>query len=186
MIEETLIIVKPHAVKRGLVGRIVAKFEEKGCIISHIKAFRGSIELWQSFYPSDNNWLKNAGMKTIKSNEEEGIDTKKRLGTDNPIKVGRLIKDWLVKDMSSGSVIAFIIKGNDIRKKARLICGATLPNNAIPGTIRFDFSSDTPSMANSEQRPIHNIVHCADPEEIRDGKSSFDYESSIIFPEIFS
>lgn len=186
MIEETLIIVKPHAVKRGLVGRIITKFEEKGYIISHIKAFQGSLDLWKNFYPSDENWLKNAGMKTIKSNANEGIDTIERLGTDNPVDVGRLIKDWLARDMSSDSVVAFIIRGNDIRKKARLICGETLPNNAAPGTIRFDLSSDTPSMANSDKRPVHNIVHCADPEEMRDDKSAFDYESRIIFPEIFS
>lgn len=186
MIEQTLIIVKPHAVKRGLVGRIIARFEEKGYTISHIKAFQGGIDLWQSFYPSDEGWLKNAGMKTLKGNIEEGLDTKEKLGTDEPIEVGRLIKEWLAKDMSSGQVVAIIIEGNDIRKKARLICGATLPNKAAPGTIRFDFSSDTPSMANDQRRPVHNIIHCADPEETRDGKSAFDYESRIIFPEVFS
>jgi len=186
MIEQTLIIVKPHAVKRGLVGRIIAKFEEKGYTISHIKTFQGNLDLWQSFYPSDEDWLKNVGMKTIQNYKEDGADTKEKFGTEDPIEIGRLIKGWLAKDMSSGSVVAIIIEGNDAGKKSRLICGATLPNQATPGTIRFDFSSDTPDLANSQERPLHNIVHCADPQEMRNDKRSFDYESRIIFPEIFS
>ncbi|MEI6596679.1 MAG: nucleoside-diphosphate kinase [bacterium] len=185
MIEKTLIIIKPHAVSRGLVGEIITRFEKKNFTILHLKAFRGDISFWQKFYPSDELWLKNAGTKAIKSNWEEGINPKERLGTDDPIEVGRLIKGWLTGDMSSGMVVAFIVEGNDVEKKARLICGATLPNKADPGTIRFDFSSDTPSIANDQRRSLRNVVHCADPEEMRDGKKAFDYETQIIFPEIF-
>ena len=185
MIEQTLVIVKPHAVECGLVGRIISIFEQKGCSIFQIKALRGSSAFWKEFYPSTEEWLKNVGEKTIESNKEEGIDTVERFGTDKPIEIGWMVKGWLAEDMASGPVVAIILEGNDIAKKARLVCGATAPNQALPGTIRFDFSSDTPSMANSEKRPMHNVVHCADPKEMRNGKSAFDYEAGMIFLETF-
>ena len=40
MPERTLILVKPDAVKRGLIGKIVSRFEEKGLRIAGMKMLR--------------------------------------------------------------------------------------------------------------------------------------------------
>ena len=71
--------------------------------------------------------------------------------------------------MSSGSAVAAVLSGNEAAKKVRLACGATLPNVAAPGTLRFDYSTDSPALANEEKRPVYNLIHASDPTEKRDG-----------------
>jgi nucleoside-diphosphate kinase len=51
-VETTLIILKPDAVQRGLVGRIVSRFEEKGLHIVGMKMMRISPELAATHYES--------------------------------------------------------------------------------------------------------------------------------------
>ena len=50
MSEQTLIIVKPDAVKRNLVGEILARFEKKGFVISKLKMFNVTTEMAEQFY----------------------------------------------------------------------------------------------------------------------------------------
>lgn len=48
--EQTLIILKPDALQRGLTGRIITRFEEKGFQILAMKAMRISRELAERHY----------------------------------------------------------------------------------------------------------------------------------------
>ncbi|MDE6485417.1 MAG: nucleoside-diphosphate kinase [Duncaniella sp.] len=48
--EQTLVIFKPSAIERGLVGEIVARFERKGLIISAMKMMNLSEELLREHY----------------------------------------------------------------------------------------------------------------------------------------
>jgi nucleoside-diphosphate kinase len=41
-IEQTLILVKPDGVSRGLVGEIIARIESKGYVIADLKMMQGS------------------------------------------------------------------------------------------------------------------------------------------------
>jgi len=50
--ERTLIILKPDAVQRGLCGRIVSRFEEKGLQIVGMKMMRISQQLAETHYES--------------------------------------------------------------------------------------------------------------------------------------
>lgn len=50
--ETTLIILKPDAVQRGLLGKIVSRFEEKGLQIVGVKMMRISPELAATHYES--------------------------------------------------------------------------------------------------------------------------------------
>ena len=50
MAEQTLIIIKPDAAKRNLVGEILSRFEKKGFTISKLKAFNFSVEMAEQFY----------------------------------------------------------------------------------------------------------------------------------------
>ena len=50
MSEQTLIIVKPDAVKRNLVEEILSRFEKKGFTISKQKTLNFTIEMAKQFY----------------------------------------------------------------------------------------------------------------------------------------
>ena len=92
----TLIIVKPHAVERGLVGVFIAHFERMGLNLVALRVMREAPAFWETFYPNDASWFRNAGNKTKESCEALGIDVTKRLGTDDPVRIGKMVKGWLV------------------------------------------------------------------------------------------
>ena len=50
MSEQTLIIVKPDAVKRNLAGEILSRFEKKGFTISKQKTLKFTTEMAKQFY----------------------------------------------------------------------------------------------------------------------------------------
>ena len=182
--ERTVIIVKPHAAARGLTGEFLARFERMGLRIAAIRVVTGERALWERFYPSDESWFAAVGGKTIEDAAARGLDVKARLGTDDPSAIGRLVKTWLVDHMASGPAIAAVLEGNESRTKVRAACGATMPNRAAPGTIRFDYSSDSPALANDEKRPVYNLIHASDPSETRGAQSAADYEIGVLFPEL--
>lgn len=182
--DRTLFVVKPHAVERGLVGTFLARFERMGLRIAAIRLVREGEAFWEKFYPSDDQWYSNAGSKTLENCKSLGIDVQERLGTTNPVEIGKLVKQWLVNHMSSGESVAVAFEGNEALNKVRIACGKTLPNVAQPGTIRFDFSSDSPPLANEEKRPVYNLVHASDPEESRGEQAAATYELGMFFPEL--
>ncbi len=49
-IEKTLILVKPDAFKRKLVGKILQRFEEKGFDIKQLKTYNFEVDKAQEFY----------------------------------------------------------------------------------------------------------------------------------------
>jgi len=53
--EQTLIIIKPDAVKRDLVGEILSRFEKKGFSISKLKTFNFTTEMAEQFYSTHNS-----------------------------------------------------------------------------------------------------------------------------------
>ena len=65
-----------------------------------------------------------------------------------------MVKSWLVDHLAEGAAIAAVLEGNEGQEKVRLACGATLPNRAALGTIRFDYTCDSPAAANEERRPF--------------------------------
>ena len=48
--EQTLIVVKPDGFKKGLVGKIIARFEEKGLQIVSLKSFQFDEQTARKFY----------------------------------------------------------------------------------------------------------------------------------------
>jgi nucleoside-diphosphate kinase len=54
-IEKTLILVKPDAFKRKLVGKILQRFEEKGFAIKQLKTYNFEIDRAQEFYSVHKN-----------------------------------------------------------------------------------------------------------------------------------
>ena len=86
------------------------------------------------------------------------------MGTNNPLRIGKMIQKWNVSYLSAGPVMAMIIEGMHAISTVRKIVGNTLPILAEPGTIRGDFSVDTNTAANLEKRTIRNIVHASGDE----------------------
>jgi nucleoside-diphosphate kinase len=51
-LEQTLIVVKPDGFKKGLVGRIISRFEQKGFEIVNLKLFQFDVDTARRFYES--------------------------------------------------------------------------------------------------------------------------------------
>jgi len=61
----------------------------------------------------------------------------------------------LVDYITSGPVVAMALEGEGAVKRLRLLCGATRPEDALPGTIRGDYAMHT----------NFNIIHASDSPE---------------------
>jgi len=159
--ERTLVLVKPDGVQRGLVGEILARFERAGLKLVALKMLTASRELLERHYPADEEFLRTIGGKTREAFEVYGLDVRQRMGTDDPLEVGRRVRQWLVEFMASGPVVAAVVEGVHAVSAVRKLVGKTLPLFADPGTIRGDWSTDSPTLANLEQRPVRNLVHAS-------------------------
>ena len=166
MRERTLVSIKPDAYNRGLTGEILARFERRGLVVDAIRVSRDHGRFIDNHYPRDEGWLAEVGGKTVDSYTALGMSTKEHLQTDDPAEIGRIVRAWLTEYLLSGPVVPMIISGNAAIGTVRKIVGNTLPSAAAPGTIRGDYSSDSPDQANMERRPVQNLVHASsDPEE---------------------
>ena len=81
--------------------------------------------------------------------------------------IGKNVAESLIGYLTSGPSVAMIIEGIQAVTMVRKIVGHTLPNKADIGSIRADYSVDTPLIANLESRSIHNLIHASElPEEV--------------------
>ncbi|MGH3195626.1 MAG: nucleoside-diphosphate kinase [Streptosporangiaceae bacterium] len=159
-------VIKPDAYLRGLTGTIVARLEQRGLVVEAVRVSRNESEIVENHYPQSEEWLATAGRKTLDDYARLGVSARDRIGTDDPVEIGRMVRKWLTEFMLSAPVVPMVISGNRAIETVRKLVGATLPVAAEPGTIRGDFSSDSPDLANTEQRPVRNLVHASgDTEE---------------------
>lgn len=166
MHERTLVIVKPDAYERGLTGVILARLEQAGLRVEAMRVSRNEKEIIEDHYPRSQEWLSVVGGKTLEDYARLGISARERLGTDDAAEIGRMVRTWLTEFLLSAPVVPMVISGNRAIETVRKIIGNTLPVAAAPGTIRGDFSSDSPDLANTERRPVQNLIHASgDPEE---------------------
>ncbi|MGH2437037.1 MAG: nucleoside-diphosphate kinase, partial [bacterium] len=106
-------------------------------------------------------FLRTLGGKTKDAFATYGMDVKRETGTDDPIEIGRQVRGWLIDYVSSGPVAAFVLEGIHAITAVRKLVGDTLPYRAVPGTIRGDFSIDSPTVANLMKRPVRNLIHAS-------------------------
>jgi nucleoside-diphosphate kinase len=161
MTEETLVVIKPDGVARGLTGRIIEQFTDAGLELARLELRQATADLIERHYPSDDGWLGSVGSKTLADYERLGLDPAQAFGESNPVVIGRVIKAWLVDYMTQGPVVAMVLSGNEAVAKVRSLCGSTVPAMADPSTIRGRYSSDSAAAANAEKRPIQNLVHAS-------------------------
>ena len=132
--ERTLIIFKPDAVMRGIVGEVLSRFEKAGFKIIATKMVQPDYEHYHEHY--------------------EGIGTlKSRKGDD--------IFESQLTNMQQGPVIAMVLEGVDAVETVRKMVGATEPKSAQPGTVRGDYAHMSYGQANLSGRSISNVLHAS-------------------------
>ncbi len=159
--ERTIVLIKPDGVMRGLIGEIISRFEKRGLKIIAIKMVWPTREHIDKHYPESGEWLNNVGSRTLAFFKEHNIDAKKHLGTEETVEIGKMIKGWLGDYLTQGPVVAMAVEGMHAISVVRKLVGSTYPVEALPGTIRGDFSIDTPASANVAKRVVKNVVHAS-------------------------
>ncbi|HEY1640349.1 MAG TPA: nucleoside-diphosphate kinase [Streptosporangiaceae bacterium] len=135
-VERTLVLLKPDAVARGLVGPVLSRFENALLKISAMKMVWMDADLTRRHY----------------------FDLEDRFGPS--------VYDNMATFMQSGPVIALILEGVDSVACTRKLVGATYPDQAAPGTIRGDYAHMSKAYANTYKVAVANLVHASgNPEE---------------------
>ncbi|KKU47626.1 nucleoside-diphosphate kinase [Candidatus Uhrbacteria bacterium RIFCSPHIGHO2_02_FULL_47_29] len=162
--EKTVVLVKPDGVKRGLVGEVIRRIEQRGLKIIALRMVTPTKEQAHDHYPNTEIWMRGMGEKTLENYRTYGKDPIKEIGTNDPLEIGKMAAQWNIEFLMSGPVVAMIVEGIHAIAMVRKIVGSTLPSKADMGTIRGDYSVDSPTLANADKRAIHNVVHASGDE----------------------
>lgn len=138
-LEQTLIVFKPDALQRGLVGEILTRFERVG--------------------------LRLVGTKMLAPDSQHYFTHYEDIGKLKT-RAGEHIFDITLEMMGEGPVIAMVLEGVESVALVRKMVGGTEPKSAQPGTIRGDFSHMSYAYADNNKKGIPNLIHASgDPEE---------------------
>ncbi|MEX0917205.1 MAG: nucleoside-diphosphate kinase [Candidatus Paceibacterota bacterium] len=163
--EKTFLLIKPDGVRKGLIGEIIKRLEQRDMKIVAIEMFQPTTEQIDEHYPKSEEWINRLGHKSLKTYAQYGVDVKEELGTDNPDEIGKMVRGWLVDFMVSAPMVRMVIQGIHAVDMVRKIVGPTMPYIAEMGTIRGDYSADSALLANSEKRAVMNLVHASETQE---------------------
>lgn len=161
MNERTLIIIKPDAVKRGLVGKIIETFENVGLKLMTAKMLKPSADVIKNHYPGTSQWIREMGEKTLASFKQSGDDVIKTFKTEDPAELGKFIYERLIKYWMEGPIIVMVWQGPNAITVARKLRGHTIPSLAIPGTLHASFSYDSSPLSASLDRVVKTFVHAS-------------------------
>jgi nucleoside-diphosphate kinase len=133
-IERSLIVFKPDAVQRGLIGEILSRFEKVGLKIVGSKMLHPSYDHYFHHY------------------ENIGKVISRR---------GQAVFDVTLKMMNEGPVIAFVLEGVEAVSLVRKLVGTTEPKSSPAGTIRGDYSHMSYAHADENEIGIPNLIHAS-------------------------
>jgi nucleoside-diphosphate kinase len=164
--EQTYVMIKPDGVRKGLIGEIISRLEQRDLKVVALEMCQPLYDQIDNHYPKKEEWVTRLGEKTKATYEKYGFDLITDFGTDDTSKIGPEVRKWVIDFMISAPVVKMIVQGVHAVDVVRKIAGDTLPYKADMGTIRGDYSIDSPALANKEKRAVMNIVHCSEtPEE---------------------
>lgn len=163
--ERTFALIKPDGVKRGLVGEIIRRIEQRGLKVIALEMIHPTTEQVDGHYPKDEAWLRRIGQKTLSTCEKYKVNPKSALGMTDELEIGQAVRKWLIDFFISGPVVKMVVEGIHAVDMVRKLCGHTLPFMAEMGTIRGDYSVDSPLAANRDHRAIHNLIHASETHE---------------------
>lgn len=132
--ERTLIILKPDAVQRGVVGEVISRFEKVGLKIIGMKMLSPTKEQFHHHYETIGQLIS-------------------RRGED--------VFNITLEFMQKGPVIAAVLEGIDAADLVRKMVGSTEPKSALPGTIRGDYAHMSYGHGDKEKLGIPNIIHAS-------------------------
>ncbi|MDC1205421.1 nucleoside-diphosphate kinase [Candidatus Pacebacteria bacterium] len=159
--ERSLIILKPDAVRRSLMGEIIGRFERKGLKFVAFKFVTPTEEHLFAHYNKDDVWFTKKGETMLNNLKAQGNEPEKEA-----LEYGKDIIRAVIKEMRQSPVLAIVVEGGDAIAQVVKLVGTTEPATADIGTIRGDFTIDTYSHSTFEDRSIRNLIHCSDtPEE---------------------
>lgn len=154
--ERTLVLLKPDAVQRALMGEIISRFERKGLKIVAMRFVQATEEqAMQHYFWSDEEKTK-TGNRTIEIYKNKGIELNK-----TPIEVAEDVQRRLVNFMMAGPVLAMVIEGAHAIEHVRKLTGHGSPLQADVGTIRADFTIDSYILADEGDRAARNLIHAS-------------------------
>lgn len=130
--EQSLILLKPDAIDRGVIGEIITRFEKAG--------------------------FKIAGLKMVQAQKEHA---EKHYTEDLAIRRGQHVRDLMVEMITSGPIVAMVVEGVEAVENVRKMVGATEPKSALPGTIRGDYSHVSFKHADSKKMGVYNLIHAS-------------------------
>ena len=163
--EKTFVLIKPDGVRKGLIGEIIKRLEQRDLKVVALEMFHASRKEIDTHYPKDEKWIRRLGEKTLSTYEKNGlslVEIKKDFGTNDLLRVGKAVRGWLVDFMVSAPMIKMVVQGVHAVDMVRKIVGPTMPYLAEMGTIRGDYSVDSAISANMERRSVYNLVHASE------------------------
>ena len=136
MIQRTLVLLKPDALDRGIVGEIITRFERVGANI--------------------------VGMKLLVSEKDTAMQ---HYTEDLAQRRGEKVRETMISMLTSGPIVALALEGVDIIEVVRKMVGATEPKAAAPGTIRGDYAHVSYGHADEKEIAVFNLIHASDATE---------------------
>lgn len=134
LVQRTLVICKPDAVQRGIVGEILQKFERVGLKIVGMKMVMPDADHYRAHYEDIGQLISRRGEQTFQFN---------------------------LKYMMTGPVIAMAFEGIEAVPLVRKIVGPTEPKSAEMGTIRGDYSHMSFGYSDAKGIGVPNLVHAS-------------------------
>jgi nucleoside-diphosphate kinase len=159
--ERSYVMIKPDGIQRSLIGEIIKRIERTGLKIIGLKMFVPTDEQCWKHYNKDDAWFMSKGERAVLSRKALGLSIEKEA-----IEYGKDIIGALVKFMTSGPVVAFVVEGNSAVTVVKKLVGGTEPATSDVGTIRGDFTIDTYNICDVDGRAVRNLIHCTDGDQI--------------------
>ena len=163
--EKTLILFKADCISRGLVGECIKRFEEHGFKIRGLKMMHATEDHMRKHYGGGEEWVRNLGQRTLEDLARYGKDPMQEFGSVDTLVIGNAVLEWLISYVISTPLIAMVVSGPNAAEMGRKIVGNTIPQKADVGSIRGDYSIDSPMLATLEKRAITNLIHASGNKE---------------------
>ena len=134
LVERSLVVCKPDAVQRGIVGEILQRFERVGLKIVGMKMVMPNEDQYRAHYEDIGKMITRRGEQAFRYN---------------------------LNYMMTGPVIALVLEGVEAVPLVRKIVGPTEPKAAEMGTIRGDYSHMSFGYSDAKGMGVPNLVHAS-------------------------
>lgn len=147
-----MVLFKPDAIERGIVGEMLSRFERVGA--------------------------KMVGLKLLVSEKDTA---EKHYTEDLAKRRGEAVRKMMVEMLTSGPVVAIVFEGIEIVDVVRKLVGDTEPKKAAPGTIRGDYAHVSYRYADVKGIGIFNLIHASSTLEEAEAEINVWFKPEEIF-----